>query len=43
MHPCLGQVENAEKETEVRKRKYGSEKKSCLSVPSSQMCLVGKG
>ena len=27
-----GQVENAETETEVRKRKYGSEKKSRLSV-----------
>ena len=37
-----GQVENAETETEVRKRKYGSEKKSRLTVPGSQMCLVGK-
>jgi len=27
-----GQVENVETETEVRKRKYGSEKKSRLSV-----------
>ena len=34
-----GQVENAE----VRKRKYGSEKKSRLSVPGSRMCLVAKG
>ena len=30
-------------ETEVRKRKYGSEMKSRLSVPGSRMCLVGKG
>ena len=37
----IGQVENAETEMEVRKN--GSKKKSRLSVPSSLMCLVGKG
>ena len=34
---------DAETETEVRKWKYGSEKKSRLSVPSLRMCRVGKG
>jgi len=43
-----GQVENAETKTEVRKRKYGSEKKSCLSVawltnvPCRQRVTVSK-
>ena len=43
-----GQVENAETETEVRKRKYGSEKKSRLSVtlftnvPCRQRATVSK-
>ena len=36
----LGTSGNTETETEVRKRKYGSEKKSRLLVPGSRMCLV---
>ena len=35
----IGQVESAETKTEVRKQKYGSEKKK---PPGSRMCLVGK-
>ena len=44
----VGQVENAETETELRKRKYGSEKKSRLlvawltNVPCRQRVTVSK-